>query len=211
MQMKTAPRTWVGMIGGMVMVLLLASSLFAANHHVSITNFTFSPHGTRAIVGDTITWTNNDAFTHTSTSDNGVWNSGSLTNGQTYSFVFQNAGSFPYHCAVHLSMKDTIFVTPQTGIDNQGPTIPSSFELLQNYPNPFNARTIIRYSLPQAAHVTVDIYNILGNKIENISDMEQDAGMHEVVWDGSTQATGVFFYRISADNQTKTGRMILLK
>ena len=57
----------------------------ATRYEVEIDNFAFVPHGQRIIVGDTITWTNRDAVPHTSTSDNGVWNSGNLVQNQSYS------------------------------------------------------------------------------------------------------------------------------
>jgi plastocyanin len=210
MQMRTAIKSFMAVAGGLALLMAFAPSLNAAHIQVSISNFAFTPHGSRIIAGDTITWTNNDNIPHSSTSDNGVWDSGILSHGQTFSFVFDNAGTFPYHCAVHLSMKDTVFVSPRTGID-ESPNTPGSFELSQNYPNPFNAQTLIKYSLPQAAHVTVDIYDVLGQKVDNLTDEDQGAGDHEVIWNASSKATGVFFYRVTVDNQTKTGRMILLK
>jgi plastocyanin len=193
------------------MIMALSPLAFATNFEVEIENFAFVPHGTHISVGDTVTWRNRDSVAHTATSDNGVFNSGSLGRDQTYSFVFTDAGSYPYHCAFHLSMRDTIFVAPQTGVDENSVNTPGAVELAQNYPNPFNARTVIGYSLPQPAHVTVEVFNVLGQKVETLFDERQDAGTHQVTWDASKQNSGVFFYRLSALNQTKTGRMTLLK
>ena len=81
-------------------------------NRVSITGSSFSPASLTISVGDTVTWTNNDAVAHTSTSNTGVWNSGTLTNGQSYSFVFGSTGSFPYHCTFHPTMTGTIIVQP---------------------------------------------------------------------------------------------------
>jgi plastocyanin len=63
-------------------------------------------------MGTTVTWTNTDAIAHTSTSDTGVWDSGILAPGQSFSFTFAQAGTFPYHCAIHgaASMSGTIVV-----------------------------------------------------------------------------------------------------
>ena len=63
-------------------------------------------------VGTTVTWTNNDSIPHTSTSDSSVWDSGILSAGQSFSFAFTQAGTFPYHCAIHgaASMSGTIVV-----------------------------------------------------------------------------------------------------
>ena len=71
------------------------------NATVSIVNFTFSPSNLQIQVGDTITWTNNDSVGHTATSDAGVWDSGFLEPGQTFSFTFTSTGIFPYHCSPH--------------------------------------------------------------------------------------------------------------
>ena len=76
---------------------------------ISITNFTFSPSDVTISVGDTVMWTNNDPFTHTTTSDNAVWNSGNLAGGQTFSFTFTSAGDFPYHCNIFPSKKTPTF------------------------------------------------------------------------------------------------------
>jgi plastocyanin len=63
-------------------------------------------------MGTTVTWTNTDAIAHTSTSDTGVWDSGILAPGQSFSFTFASTGTFPYHCAIHgaASMSGTIVV-----------------------------------------------------------------------------------------------------
>jgi plastocyanin len=196
---------------GVASIFLLSTSVFATVHDVAIRNFTYSPHGLHITVGDSIRWTNNDAFLHTSTSDNGDWNSGNLSQGQSYTFGFSSTGSFPYHCAVHLSMKDTIFVSSPTSIDESTPGNPSDFELSQNYPNPFNARTVIGYSLNHAGHVRVEIFDILGNTVETLFDEDMTAGPHEITWNAGDRASGVFFYRVNVDGYNKTGRMTLLK
>ncbi len=183
----------------------------ATSYEVEIDNFVFTPHGRHIVVGDSIIWRNRDAVTHTATSDNGVFNSGNLNQNQTFAFRFMNAGTFPYHCAVHPSMRDTIFVGAQTGVGNEPISVPMNFELSQNYPNPFNASTLIKYSLSQPAHVRIEIFDVLGQRVSALADGEQSAGVHEVTWNAPDQASGIFFYRVSVDDQSKTGRMVLLK
>jgi plastocyanin len=97
------------------MVFLLVTSLFsfssATIHNISIVDFAFVPQVDTIYQGDTVQWTNNSVSTpHTSTSDVGVWNSGTLSPGQSFSFPFNSAGTFPYHCAIHTSMHGTIIV-----------------------------------------------------------------------------------------------------
>ncbi len=84
----------------------------AAIHQVNISNFAFVPGHEVINQGDTVRWTNMDLATHTSTSDQGVWNSGDIINLQSYSRAFDSAGVFPYHCNYHPSMMDTITVIP---------------------------------------------------------------------------------------------------
>jgi len=88
---------------------------------------------------------------------------------------------------------------------------PTSFSLSQNYPNPFNASTTISYSLLEESDVTIDIFDIMGRKIETLVSGRQDAGSHSVVWDASNVSSGVYLYRIIAGNYTETRRCNLLK
>jgi hypothetical protein len=89
--------------------------------------------------------------------------------------------------------------------------IPSRFQLLGNYPNPFNAQTIIKYNLPKQSDIGLEIYDILGRKIESIEKPNQPAGLGQITWDAPGEPSGVYFYRLSAGNEQKTGRMLLLK
>lgn len=84
-----------------------------APNSVSISNFAFSPQTITVTAGTEITWTNKDAAAHTVTSDDGNFpSSGNLSQGQTYKVTFSTAGTYPYHCAIHPSMKGTVIVNP---------------------------------------------------------------------------------------------------
>ncbi len=79
----------------------------------------------------------------------------------------------------------------------------TSFALLQNYPNPGNPSTHITFTLPQKAHVTLEIYNLLGQRVRTLVEGVKDAGSHRVVWDGrdefgKTLPSGVYLYRLRA-------------
>ena len=78
---------------------------------VTIQNFAFNPPSITIKVGTTVRWTNQDSATHSVTSDTGVWDSGNVAHGATYSRVFDTVGTFAYHCAIHPSMKGTVIVT----------------------------------------------------------------------------------------------------
>jgi|GEM_PF-6497539 len=102
-------------------------------------------------------------------------------------------------------------------INNADQAIPSSFQLAQNYPNPFNPTTVVRFGIPQDAVVSVEIYNTLGQKVVTLLNGEKvEAGYHEVSFDGSRLASGVYLYRISATGSsgthfTESKKMLLVK
>ena len=101
-----------------------------------------------------------------------------------------------------------------SGIDGR---MPNSFVLLQNYPNPFNSITRIDFSIPNASNVTINIYNILGQKICTPVNDFMTAGKHAVYWDGkdaaghNNLASGLYFYRMETANYSEDRKMLLLK
>ena len=100
-----------------------------------------------------------------------------------------------------------------TGVEEiYSDALPTTFELTQNYPNPFNPTTKIQYSIPEAANVTLRIYDILGSEVATlISNEAQRVGKYEVNFDASRIASGIYFYTLSAGNFVQTKKMILLK
>ncbi len=105
---------------------------------------------------------------------------------------------------------------PWVTIDDPVLPVPDQLVLQQNYPNPFNPTTTIAYSLPEASHVRLDIYNVKGQLVKTLINGEMPAGMHSVVWDGrdsnnTAVASGVYFYRVSCPKVTQTKRMLLMK
>jgi hypothetical protein len=89
--------------------------------------------------------------------------------------------------------------------------ISGEFSLHQNFPNPFNPATTITYSLPKAAHVRLKIYNLLGREVTTLVDQQMPAGAHQATWNALGVTSGVYFYKISAGNYSKTHKMILLQ
>ena len=77
---------------------------------VDIVGMAFSPSELTISVGDTVIWTNKDSATHTATDDNGTFDSGNLASGESFSFTFDTAGTYTYHCNIHTSMVATIIV-----------------------------------------------------------------------------------------------------
>jgi hypothetical protein len=89
--------------------------------------------------------------------------------------------------------------------------VPDQFSLDQNRPNPFNPVTEISFALPEAANVTIEVFNIRGQKVETLINDYRDAGIHTVTWNGSNVASGVYFYRLTAGQFVETKKMMLLK
>jgi Zn-dependent metalloprotease len=89
--------------------------------------------------------------------------------------------------------------------------LPATYALSQNYPNPFNPVTTIDYAIAQDSPVKLEVYNQLGQVVAILVDGIQNAGFHEVHWDASNVASGVYFYRLTAGEFSETKRMVLMK
>ncbi len=93
---------------------------------------------------------------------------------------------------------------------------PQSFALFQNQPNPFNPETKISYFLPQASQVSINIYNVLGQRVRRLFEDYQEAGTYSLTWDGRTDdgmqlSSGIYFYRMQAGSFQETKKMTLMK
>ncbi len=133
----------------------------------------------------------------------------SIDGGETFSNVTGGlgVGSRPYVTTIHplpaailvgTSGEGFYRTTSLTGVEDAALEIPSEFRLEQNYPNPFNPATMIRYSLPVAARVTLRIYNVLGQLVDTIVMTEQSAGVREVVWNAERSPSGMYICRLEA-------------
>jgi hypothetical protein len=94
--------------------------------------------------------------------------------------------------------------------------LPDKYTLYQNYPNPFNARTIISFEIPYSSMTRITLYNVLGQMVKNLHEGYMDAGTHQLSWDGTDTngenvTSGVYFYRLEAENFDKTKKMLLVK
>ena len=94
--------------------------------------------------------------------------------------------------------------------------IPTTYRLYQNYPNPFNPTTNIQFDLPEQTEVKLLIYDILGNRVQELFTESLPAGNHTVSWDGTDQhghpvSSGIYFYVLQSHDTRIVGRMILQK
>ena len=93
-------------------------------------------------------------------------------------------------------------------VDNN---VPRTFSLSQNYPNPFNPTTVVRYELPAQAAVSLKVFNVLGQEVAELVNTTQSAGRYQVAVDGSTLASGLYFYTLKAGEFFSTMKMVLTK
>jgi len=111
---------------------------------------------------------------------------------------------------------DLIIGNPTGVTDNERPLLPNKISLEQNYPNPFNASTKIQFRLPKATHVTLKIFNILGQEIGDLQNGLLAAGEHSLIWDGRLNnslpaPSGIYFYRLAAADFVDVRKMVLIK
>jgi len=101
--------------------------------------------------------------------------------------------------------------SPASGVSDDPASI---CHLYQNYPNPFSSGTVISYRLPSDSHVTVSVYNVLGQEVRALVDAAQRAGDRSVAWDGRSNSgqdvsPGTYFLKLRAGNETSSIRMLL--
>ena len=87
----------------------------------------------------------------------------------------------------------------------------SELALKQNYPNPFNPATVIKYQIPSEGHVTLKVFDMLGREVQTVVNETEEAGTHEVHFDGSKLSSGIYFYTLESAGLTQTRKMILMK
>lgn len=98
---------------------------------------------------------------------------------------------------------------PTSAIEDE--QLPSNYVLYQNYPNPFNPTTNIKFALPYESNVTLKIYNLLGQEVMTLVNKVMNAGYHTVGFDASDLTSGLYIYRIEADNFVQVKKMLLMK
>jgi hypothetical protein len=102
------------------------------------------------------------------------------------------------------------FLQGVTGVRNEA-SLKSEAQTIGTYPNPFNSSSTIAFALSEPSHTTVDVYNILGKKIQTLVDEVLPAGMHRKTFDGSGQASGMYLCRISSGRYTSVIKLLLMK
>jgi hypothetical protein len=134
---------------------------------------------------------------------------GTTSESQSYSFNYENVsfgtslyrlkqidfdGSFIYSNIVEVEIMS-----------------PDEFSLYQNFPNPFNPSTKIRYSVPQLSQVQINVFDVLGNKIETLVNEVKPLGTYEIIWNAANLPSGVYFYKLQTAYYSIVKKMSLTK
>ncbi|MCB0746988.1 MAG: T9SS type A sorting domain-containing protein [Ignavibacteriae bacterium] len=98
-----------------------------------------------------------------------------------------------------------------TDVETLDGIVPAEYSLEQNYPNPFNPSTLIRFSIPNSSKVTLEVYNLLGQKVASLLNKTLNAGNHQVDFNAKGLSTGIYFYTINAGTFQSTKKMMLIK
>jgi len=200
-----------------LLILFLTVSAFSQTlHNVQATSgLVFTPSTLTITVGYTVRWTNTGGNHNVVADDNSFTSGPPSTTPWVYEFVFTSVGVNPYYCVVHggpggVGMSGVITVENATGIIEDGITI-EDFELKQNYPNPFNPSTKISFVIPVSSVVKLKVFNLLGNEITTLLNEQLFAGEHTVPFNAAGLSSGIYFYALTVNGNTKTKEMVLLK
>jgi len=118
---------------------------------------------------------------------------------------------------INLRKDNTIAASKAISIEvGKGLLLPEKFVLYRNYPNPFNPTTNIKFDMPTAGHVSLEVYNVLGERVRSLVNTNLNAGRYQYQWDGTNDAginvtSGIYFYRIQAADHQKVMKMMLMK
>jgi endonuclease I len=131
-----------------------------------------------------------------------------LASGTTYSLQLKNMKSIN---AVAMNDTTVSFRTSGFTAITEQTKKPETFNLQQNFPNPFNPSTEIRFELREAGNVTLRIYDILGNLVNELVNTRMSSGLHKVTFAGDNLSAGVYYYQLQVGSEAQTKKMILMK
>ncbi|MCX8056623.1 MAG: T9SS type A sorting domain-containing protein, partial [Ignavibacteria bacterium] len=161
---------------------------------------------------------NGTVVAYTSTLNDGSYSFDNLTGGE-YQIIaeateYENTaenGSVILDYGTNSSKTKDLYLTPASATKVESGSTPNSYALFQNYPNPFNPSTTIRFILPEKSKVSLEVYNLIGQKVATLINSELNAGEYNVEFNGSNLSSGIYLYKLQAGNFTSTKKMLLIK
>ncbi len=172
----------------------------------NLNNADTSDNGYNYIYGNFHNDTIPDLYNNTPDSimaENNFWGTGNI------SIIEQHIFHKPDNPA--LGFVDYIPIYIPVTVNNNSNNIPSGFKLFDIFPNPFNPSAIIKYQLPQAASVTIKIFDVQGKEVKTLIDGTQSTGIHEIIFSAENLSSGVYFCRIEAGGFADSKKIVILK
>jgi hypothetical protein len=154
---------------------------------------------------DDSTWT---SIYSTTTGDGGVDDLSGLSGSGRYIRMYGTKRALVWGYSL---WEFEVWTAGTTGVENPTSEVPKNFALFQNYPNPFNPSTTIRFQIPVTSYVTLSVFDLLGRKIQTIVSQEFSPGEYTTHIDGTSLASGVYFYRIQAGQFVQLKKFVLQK
>jgi hypothetical protein len=175
-------------------------------HHGGYDYFTFEGNNGNGTLGYPMAWYVGDAVAGVEFAD---------MNGDTYPDIVTLSAEYCYDSSMFIYWNQQQMIPVDVDDDDAPASLPNTFAM-SVYPNPFNPVQTISFTLPQRAEVRLEVFNILGQKVRTLINTSLPAGDHRTVWDGKSDAsksmsTGIYFYRLTADEQYQTRKTLLLK
>jgi hypothetical protein len=185
---------------------------------VELTSFSASIVGNSIVLEwKTATETNNMGFEIERATNDKVWQVigfvdgyGTTAESKSYTYTDTEVGELInyYYRLKQIDLDGSYSYSAEIEITAEMPT---SFQLSQNFPNPFNPTTNIRFTLPEASNVQLKVFNALGEEVANLTSDLFEAGVHNIAFDASNLISGVYFYKLEANNFVQVRKMMLLK
>lgn len=122
-----------------------------------------------------------------------------------------DTSSGAYHLTSYALFDDLVLDNTITGVSGEEFAHPLSYQLLQNYPNPFNPATEIEFTIAQEQHVTLKVYNVVGQEVVTLVDDQLPQGRYKKSFDASQVASGMYLYELRAGTFSQVKKMIVVK
>jgi len=182
----------------------------SAYDHGAVSFGLFGPDGTGigmlAYAGETGGFKKGEIFIDSGSPFDGIYCDNDQAGGSHWDGWVANEFTSGIFFIGHDSIKGVI--SSVVGVDESAP---AAFSVEQNAPNPFNPTTTISFTLAEAGNISVEVYNVAGQKVDTIVNEFMDSGKHSIVWDSNGFSAGVYFYTVKSGDYSKTMKMTLIK
>ncbi|MEJ2306489.1 MAG: plastocyanin/azurin family copper-binding protein [candidate division WOR-3 bacterium] len=188
----------------LVFLLFSINSSYAVTHEISMIENVFVPETLSVVTGDTVVWVNNGIVAHTATSGtscnpDGLWDSGLVSPGDSFSFAFDSAADYSYFCIPHCNLGMIgLIIVGESGIGMDENDSSAVFKFKKTTQNLFAEEIKMIYKIKTREYINISVYGIDGQLIKILLSGVQDNGVHSITWngrnnDGSEVPDGIYF------------------